>query len=68
MMCVLVRKKDEQYSDKLLKREELFLSWDLYNCWKVAFFLSEQIEKYAINSTNYKNAQNLVRLKQELSN
>jgi hypothetical protein len=68
MMCVLVRKKDEQYSDKLLKREELFLSWNLYDCWTVAFFLSKQIEKYAISSAIYTNAQNLMRLKQELSN
>lgn len=68
MMCVLVRKKDEQYSDKLLKREELFLSWNLYDCWTVAFFLSKQIEKYAISSAIYTNARNLMQLKQELSN
>ncbi len=31
IMCVLVRKEGEMYSDKLLKREEQFLNWNLGN-------------------------------------
>jgi hypothetical protein len=66
MMCVLVRKKDEQYSDKLLKREELFLSWNLLDCWRVAFFLLRRIEVLRISLLTYTNAQTLMQLKQEL--
>jgi hypothetical protein len=68
MMCVLVRKKDEQYSDKLLKREELFLSWNLLDCWKVAFFLLRRIEVLRLSLLTYTNAQTLMQLKQELIN
>jgi hypothetical protein len=68
MMCVLVRKKDEQYSDKLLKREELFLSWNLLDCWKVAFFLLRRIEVLQLSLLTYTNAQTLMQLKQELIN
>ena len=68
MMCVLVRKKDEQYSDKLLKREELFLSWNLLDCWKVAFFLLRRIEVLQLSFQTYTNAQTLMQLKQELIN
>lgn len=66
VMCVLVRKKDEQYSDKLLKREELFLSWNLLDCWKVAFFLRRQIEILKINTATSTNLLNLMRLELEL--
>ena len=66
MMCVLVRKKDEQYSDKLLKREELFLSWNLLDCWRVAFFLLRRIETLRLSLLTYTNAQTLMQLKQEL--
>jgi hypothetical protein len=68
MMCVLVRKKDEQYSDKLLKREELFLSWNLLDCWRVAFFLLRRIEVLRLSFQTYTNAQTLMQLKQELIN
>jgi hypothetical protein len=66
MMCVLVRKKDEQYSDKLLKREELFLSWNLLDCWRVAFFLLRRIETLRLSFQTYTNAQTLMQLKREL--
>jgi hypothetical protein len=66
IMCVLLRKKGEQYSDKLLKREEIFLSWNLLNCWKVAFFLRKQIEILKINSVTYTNLLTLMRLELEL--
>ena len=68
MMCVLVRKKDEQYSDKLLKREELFLSWNLLDCWKVAFFLLRRIEVLQLSFQTYTNVQTLMQLRQELIN
>jgi hypothetical protein len=68
MMCVLVRKKDEQYSDKLLKREELFLSWNLLDCWKVAFFLLRRTEVLQLSFQTYTNVQTLMQLKQELIN
>jgi hypothetical protein len=68
MMCVLVRKKDEQYSDKLLKREELFLSWNLLDCWRVAFFLLRRTEVLQLSFQTYTNVQTLMQLKQELIN
>lgn len=67
MMCVLVKKKDEQYSDKLLKREEFFLSWNLFDCWRVAFFFLKRAERLKISLATYTNLQNLMLLKQELS-
>jgi hypothetical protein len=66
MMCVLVRKKDEQYSDKLLKREELFLSWNLLDCWRVAFFLLRRIETLRLSFLTFTSAQTLMQLRQEL--
>lgn len=68
IMCVLVRKKDEQYTDKLLKREEIFLNWDLYNCWCVAFFFLKRVEILNLNSAIYTSILNLRQLKQELIN
>jgi hypothetical protein len=68
MMCVLVRKKDEQYSDKLLKREELFLSWNLLDCWRVAFFLLRRTEVLQLSFQTYTNVQTLMQLRQELIN
>lgn len=67
VMCVIVRKKDEQYSDKLLKREEIFLNWNLFDCWKVAFFLRKRIETLQLSSAIYTNILNLRQLKQELT-
>jgi predicted NAD-dependent protein-ADP-ribosyltransferase YbiA (DUF1768 family) len=68
MMCVLVRKKDEQYSDKLLSREGIFLKWSLYDCWRVGFFLLKRLEALQPNLAIYTNVQTLRLLKQELKN
>jgi hypothetical protein len=68
IMCVLVRKKGEIYSDKLLKREEMFLGWSLKKCLQVAFFLLKRSETSFINLKAYTAAADLTRLKQESSN
>ena len=66
VMCVLVRKKGERYSDKLLKREKNFLLWDMLNVWRVAFFLLKRSETYKAAMQSYINAQQLSKLRQEL--
>ena len=66
VMCVLVRKKGEQYSDKLLKREKMFLGWDMHNVWRVAFFLLKRSETYKSAMQAYISAQQLSKLRQEL--
>jgi hypothetical protein len=66
VMCVLVRKKGELYSDKLLKREQDFLNWDMLNVWKVAFFLLKRSETYKPAMQAYINAQQLAKLQQVL--
>jgi hypothetical protein len=66
VMCVLVRKKGEVYSDKLLRREKEFLQWDMFNVWKVAFFLLKRSETYKHAMQAYISAQQLAKLRQEL--
>jgi hypothetical protein len=68
IMCVLVRKEGEQYSDNLLKREEMFLSWTLENCLKVAFFLLKRNETSQQNMLIYMAAQDLMNVKRESKN
>ena len=68
IMCVLVRKEGEQYSDKLLKREEQFLNWNLQNCLQVAFFLLKRSEISQQNFQIYMAAQDLMNAKQALKN
>lgn len=68
VMCVLVRKENEVYSEKLLKREEMFLDWTLENCLKVAFFLQRQSERSLRNFQIYMAAQDLKNVKQESKN
>jgi hypothetical protein len=68
IMCVLIRKEGEQYSDKLLKREEMFLSWTLENCLKVAFFLLKRNETSQQNMLIYMAAQDLMNVKRESIN
>lgn len=68
IMCVLVRKEGEMYSDKLLKREEMFLSWNLENCIKVAFFLLKRSEISQQNFQIYMAAQDLMNAKQASKN
>jgi hypothetical protein len=68
IMCVLVRKKDEKYSQSLMKREQMFLKWNMFDVWRVAFFLSKRSEIYLLSFQSYINAQRLTKLKQELSN
>lgn len=68
IMCVLVRKENEPYSDKLLRREEQFLNWNLENCLKVAFFLLKRSEISQQNLQIYMAAQDLMNAKQELKN
>ena len=63
IMCVLVRKENEKYSDKLLKREEFFLNWSLENCLKVAFFLLKRNEISQQNMLIYMAAQDLMNAK-----
>jgi hypothetical protein len=67
IMCVLVRKKEEIYSDKLLKREEMFFNWDLLSCLKVGFFLLRLKETYILNLEAYTAAQDLTNLKLALN-
>ena len=67
VMCVLVRKKGEQYSDKLLKREKMFLKWDMLNVWRVAFFLLKRSETYKHAMQCYISAHQLSKLRQELN-
>lgn len=68
IMCVLVRKEGEKYSDKLLKREEQFLNWNLENCLKVAFFLLKRSEISHQNFQIYMAAQDLMRERQASRN
>jgi hypothetical protein len=68
IMCVLVRKGGELYSDKLLKREQMFLGWSLQKCLQVAFFLLKRSETSLLNLKVYTAAQDLTRLKQESNN
>lgn len=68
IMCVLVRKEGEPYSDKLLRREEQFLGWNLKNCLQVAFFLLKRNEISVQNLQIYMAAQDLMNAKQELKN
>lgn len=67
IMCVLVRKEGELYSDKLLKREEIFLGWSLDKCLSVGFFLLKRSEISLLSLKAYTAAQDLTRLKQESS-
>jgi len=64
IMCVLVRKEGEQYSDKLLRREEQFLDWNLQSCLQVAFFLLKRSEISQQNFQIYMAAQDLMSAKQ----
>lgn len=66
VMCVLVRKKDEPYSDRLLRREKEFLEWNLEEVWKVCFFLLKLSERSQISTLIYTNILRLTKLKQEL--
>lgn len=68
IMCVLVRKKDEKYNDSLLRREEMFLGWNLENVWRVAFFLLRLNAKYQLSINNYISAQQLTKLRLALKN
>lgn len=68
IMCVLVRKEGEQYSDKLLRREEQFLNWNLQNCLQVAFFLLKRSEISQQNFQIYMAAQDLMNAKQASRN
>jgi len=68
ILCVLVRKKDEKYHSSLLKREKIFLDWNLEDVWRVGFFLLKRNELLQLSFQAYTNAQALSKLKQELSN
>ena len=65
IMCVLVRKENEVYSDALMKREEMFLNWSLENCLRVSFFLLKRSEISILSLQAFTQAQDLGRLKQE---
>lgn len=65
IMCILVRKEGEKYSDRLLKREEMFLKWNLENCLRVAFFLLRLNVQSLQNLELYTAARQLTKLKQE---
>jgi hypothetical protein len=68
VMCVIVRKDGEKYSDKLLQqRESMFMKWNLKDCMKVSFFLLKRSEISHQNLQIYMAAQNLMKLKQGLS-
>jgi hypothetical protein len=65
IMCVLVRKEGEMYSDALMKREEMFMNWSLENCLKVSFFLLRRSEISILSLRAFTQAQDLGRLKRE---
>jgi len=66
VMCILVRKENEKYSRKLMKREEFFLSWTMDKVYQVAFFLTIRMQKLATVFQTYTHAQALSKLRQEL--
>ena len=68
IMCVLVRKENELYSDKLMSREAMFLSWSLADCLKVAFFLLKRSELSLLSLETFTAAQDLSNLKLESKN
>ena len=68
ILCVLVRKKDEKYHSSLLKREKMFLDWNLEDVWRVGFFLLKRNELLQLSFQAYTNAQALSKLRQELNN
>jgi hypothetical protein len=68
IMCVLVRKEGEQYSDKLLAREQMFLSWNLEDCFRVSFFLLKRSEISILSFQAFTAAQDLSKLKLESNN
>jgi hypothetical protein len=65
IMCVLVRKEGEMYSDSLMKREEMFMNWSLENCLRVSFFLLKRSEISILSLRAFTQAQDLGRLKLE---
>lgn len=68
ILCVLVRKKDEKYHSSLMKREKMFLDWNLFDVWRVGFFLLKRNELLQLSFQAYTNAQALSKLRQELNN
>lgn len=68
ILCVLVRKKDEVYRSSLLRRESMFLGWNLADVWRVGFFLLKRSELLQLSFQAYINAQALSKLRQELNN
>lgn len=68
ILCVLVRKQGEKYHSSLLKREKMFLDWNLSDVWRVGFFLLKRSELLQLSFQAYTNAQALSRLRQELNN
>ena len=68
ILCVLCRKKDEKYHSSLLKREKMFLDWNLYDVWRVGFFLLKRNELLHLSFQAYTNALALSKLRRELSN
>ena len=68
ILCVLVRKKDEKYHSSLLKREKMFLDWNISDVWRVGFFLLKRSELLQLSFQAYTNAQALSKLRRELNN
>lgn len=68
IMCVICRKKDEVYRSTLLRREKMFLGWNLENIYRVAFFLLKRSETLALSFQAFTSAQDLARLKRVLKN
>lgn len=68
ILCVLVRKKDEVYRSSLLRRESMFLGWNLADVWRVGFFLLKRSELLQLSFQAYTNAQALSKLRRELNN
>ena len=68
LLCILVRKEGEQYSDVLMEREEMFLSWPMSIAWQVSFFLHRLGQTYLQSFQSSEIALNLSSLKQVLEN
>jgi len=67
VICILLRKKDEKYNKKLLKREKYFLDLPMNKAYQVAFFLLNRIGKLKTLLATYTQAQALKKLEQELN-
>lgn len=63
LMCILVRKEGEPYSEELMRREAQFLEWPMHHVFQVSFFLRKLGQTYLQSSLSLDVAQNLSSLR-----